>query len=248
MEYFKHNNKYIYEPVLISGLYVHPKRIEDGFEKPFISKVNLTYSYSFHNGYKLEILKGDEVFVVFNNPSNSPKHYEFEYCIYVSRKGEIINDPRDKVNNITYNENDSVESMLENLRLQLEGKLPSFDDIHNNKKPCYSINNGDTFIGFTWDNGLIAIQIEKIDNDYIYYNSMNMSHHNFNTNFGQVEIKKTKIDWLMKYYAKIDFDFEKVKNGELLYKDIINNAIEKYRKQSNEMFNTSFINLTTIQK
>lgn len=250
--YFQHNSQYTYEPVLISGMYVHPNHIYDGFEKPFIAKVNLKYSYSFYNGYELEILEGDEVYIKFNSPSNHPKYYAWEYTIYVNRNGKRINHWSDKVRSITYNEQQDiistfkdVENMIENFRLQLEGKIPSFDKIHENKKPTFDVNINDTFIGFTWDNGLTAIKITDIDNEFIYHDSQLMGHHSkYNTYYGERRIEKTTIDWLMKYYAKINFDFEKVLNNEILYNDIYDDALKIYQAQSKLMFENSLKELS----
>lgn len=236
---FEHNKNYVYEPILLSGMYIHPNRVYKGYEKPFIAKVDLSYKYNFYNGYTLNIKKGDAVYIVFNSPINNPINYEFEYYIQVRRNNEVVNHWSNKITALTYNYT-NIKSMVENLRLQLEGKEPCLDVIMDNVEPCFDINVNDTFVSFAWDNGLIAKQILRVDKKFITYKEYYMNRKKEFNYSAHKDITKVDLKHFIKYSCKVDFDINKVKNNEIFYSDLITKSLENKKIQDKKMFEKSY--------
>lgn len=237
---FEISSDYTYAAVEMSGLWVHPGNIYD-MEKYFVSKVDLISSFNFHNGHTVEIKKGDKIFITFNSPSNNPRYYAWEYRINVHREGKWCSHHGDTVSKLTYEDGadytiNKVYNMLENFRLQLEGKIVPLDTILD-ARVFPPLKAGDTLVSFAWDAGLKICDVLSVSKKKVTYKEYALTKKaGYWETPWENEVKETDNNWLCRYYVPFDINIEDIKNGNILYGDIIRQVLDARSELDKSIF------------
>lgn len=251
------NEDYTYNPIKLYAdnfLLVHPQNIFEN-HKPYIVKQDISWSYNFHNGFIIDLKKGDKILLMFDHYSQHRLNSPYRYHLYRENSNKQY-ERLGVIGNIAWDESKVTEtygdysieyviSLIKNLENQLEGKTPCLDKILNNQKPSYDIAIGDTFMGFGWDNGLVAKRIVSIEDDQIIYEYHNLSHYNYNVFYGDKHNDKTSLSWFLKYNCKMYFNYDDVVSDKLFYNEVIDEALRLFTAQKTEHFTNSYNELKT---
>ena len=229
--------------IQISGLWCHNGNIFD-MSKHVVAIVDLKSSYNFHNGHSVDIKKGDKVFIIFNGRPEH-KHYHWEYRTIVYRDGEWVGHHGDKVSRMTYETYDfeysldRVFNMLDNFRLQLEGKITPLDVIMK-ARVFPKVKAGDVLVSFAWDNGLKFCPVIEVSKNTLLTKEYSLTKHGFWETSWQEEEREVTFDWLCKYYVPTTFKIEDLVAGRIVYEHIIDSLLEDSKKLRAEMFKKAY--------